>query len=117
MTKYLAIAGAGLIIAFVTVVIYAKKNKKEFNELVQTLETFLQSPAFKDSVHKVMVAAEQLIVGDGKGQERLAFVCGMVNKMLPVYLQPVVTVERLEKFVNALFKEFAKEKGGHTVVE
>lgn len=114
---YLIFGVAAILLAIGIVCLYAYKNKAEFKKLVRTLETFLSSPAFKETVHGIMRSAEQLIVGDGKGKERLKYVCGAINALLPVYLQPVVTPERLEKFVNLLFEEFSKEKDGHTVVE
>lgn len=117
MNKFIVMAIIAVVAATVGVLVYAKKNKAEADKLKQALETFLQSPAFKETVRKIMRAAEELIVGDGKGKERLKYVCGAINAMLPIYLQPVVTAERLEKFVNLLFTEFSKEKDGHTVVE
>ena len=115
--NYLIIACVIAAVAVGFLIAYIYSNKAIVKARLKELEKTFNSPEFKETVRKVMAKAEELIVGTERGQERLKYVCGVINSLLPVYLQSVVTAERLEKLVNALFKEFAVKEDGHTVVK
>ena len=89
---------------------HGKKLIKQFYEYVSTEE-------FKESVHQVMVYAEELIVGNKVGHERLLYVCGWIHSHLPAALQKVVTTEMLAELVNELFEVYAVSVDGSKIVK
>ncbi len=65
-------------------------------------------------VYKSIIWAEENIIGTKVGQEKLSYVAGKLNSILPKYLQMVITDEILKEFINSIFDivkdEFEKVK-------
>ncbi len=108
------IAGCG--VAYV----YRDKLKKALAEPKETalflaaqLQDFFEKDSTKEAVKTLCQLAEHII--DSHGGNKLAFVTGKLYSMVPVYLQEVVTVEKLQEIVNAVYEEIKVYVDGHWV--
>lgn len=79
------------------------------------LADFLDSQRTARLIRLLCCQAEQLILGSGKGAERLLYVCSRLYDVMPHRLQQLVTPGQLAETVDYIFKEFAVMSQGHRV--
>lgn len=108
------IAGCG--VAYV----YRDKLKKALAEPKETalylaaeLQNFFEKDSTKQAVKALCQLAEKII--DSHGENKLGFVTGKLYALVPGYLQEVVTVEKLQEVVNAVYDEIKVYVDGHWV--
>ncbi|MEG1782400.1 MAG: hypothetical protein RR253_04025 [Oscillospiraceae bacterium] len=115
--KYYIIFATAAVIALGIVGVWAYFNREKTMKLIEKLNDILTSEEFKKRILEAMRYVEKNFVGTQLGQQRLWYVCGFINDMLPKELQPYITAELLRDVVNGLFREFATEKDGHRIIE
>ena len=95
-----------------TAVVYVNRKKVEqalrqpketLLFLMQEWEEFISQDSTKTAIKRLCRLADKLVTGDGA--DRLAFVCGHLYKMVPDYLQNVITIEKLQEIVNTVYNE------------
>lgn len=113
MEKYYILIAAAVAICAIWFFVRTVRGKALLNKFYD----YVSTDEFRESVHQMMVYAEELIVGNKLGQERLTYVCGWIHNKLPVSLQKVVTADMLVDIVNELFEIYAVKKNGSTIVK
>lgn len=108
------IAGAG------ATYVYRDKLKKAIAEPKETalylaaeLQEFFEKENTKKAIKTLCKLADEII--GSHGGNKLAFVVGRVYELVPDYLQEVVTVEKLQEIVNAVYDEIKVYIDGHWV--
>lgn len=120
MVVIMALVLGGVIAGAVTAYVYRDKVKKALSEPKETalflaarLQEFFEKDSTKEAVRARCRLAEHII--DSHGGNKLAFVTGKLYSMVPGYLQEVVTVEKLQEIVNAVYEEIKVYVDGHWV--
>mgnify|MGYP003299508284 CR=1 FL=1 len=102
---YYYIGGAIIIIAVIVFVVIKTNAYK-----------YIKSDQFKDTVHKLMVMAEDVFEGS-QGAKRLEWVCERAYAIIPTNIKKYVTLDMLIKLVNELFRIYAEKVGTHMIVK
>lgn len=115
-----AVVVAAVMICGVISYVYRDKLKKAIAEPKETalylaaeLQEFMEKESTKEAIKTLCQMAEHII--DSHGGNKLAFVTGKLYAMVPEYLQEIVTVEKLQEIVNAVFEEIKVYVDGHWV--
>lgn len=116
----IAVVAAAIIVCTAVVYVYRDKVKKALAEPGQTLlcladewEAFLADEQTRNMIAILCRMADKLV--GGTGEDRLAFVCGKLYELVPDWLQPVITIEKLKKAVNLIYDEIKVYIDGHWV--
>ena len=120
--KIIIMAAVATVVVVCTAVVYVNRKKVEqalrqpketLLFLMQEWEEFISQDSTKTAIKRLCRLADKLVTGDGA--DRLAFVCGHLYKMVPDYLQNVITIEKLQEIVNLIYSEIKVYIDGHWV--